>query len=139
MDGKELRAQFERPGSAYRGKPFWSWNGELEKGELLRQMDVAVRDADRDSRRSVAQAGGDFFMEQGVDHAFFPFLIAAFLSSVGAGAAAGSVGSLVSTAAGATASASSGAAASARGGRIAGLGGGAADYDAGLPRCREAD
>ena len=34
MDGKELRAQFERPGSAYRGKPFWSWNGELEKGEL---------------------------------------------------------------------------------------------------------
>jgi hypothetical protein len=28
-------------------------------------------------------------MEQGVDHAFFPFLIAAFLSSVGAGAAAG--------------------------------------------------
>lgn len=40
MDGKELRAQFERPGSAYRGKPFWSWNGELEKGELLRQMDV---------------------------------------------------------------------------------------------------
>ena len=36
MDGKELRAQFERPGSAYRGKPFWSWNGELEKGELLR-------------------------------------------------------------------------------------------------------
>ena len=40
MDRKELRAQFERPGSAYRGKPFWSWNGELEKGELLRQMDV---------------------------------------------------------------------------------------------------
>ncbi len=40
MDGKELREQFERPGSAYRGKPFWSWNGELEKGELLRQMDV---------------------------------------------------------------------------------------------------
>jgi hypothetical protein len=45
-------------------------------------MDVAVRDTDRDSRRGCAQAGGDFFMEQGVDHAFFPFFIAAFLSSV---------------------------------------------------------
>ncbi len=29
---------FEKPGAEYRGKPFWSWNGELEKGELLRQI-----------------------------------------------------------------------------------------------------
>ncbi|HNY29182.1 MAG TPA: hypothetical protein PKH31_17555, partial [Candidatus Sumerlaeota bacterium] len=25
---------FEHPGAEFRGKPFWSWNGELEKGEL---------------------------------------------------------------------------------------------------------
>ena len=25
---------------ALRGKPFWSWNGQLEKSELLRQVDV---------------------------------------------------------------------------------------------------
>lgn len=28
------------PGAEFRGKPFWSWNGELEKEELLRQVDV---------------------------------------------------------------------------------------------------
>ncbi|MGC1481239.1 MAG: hypothetical protein WA771_12085 [Chthoniobacterales bacterium] len=28
------------PPAAYRGKPFWSWNGRLEKGELLRQIGV---------------------------------------------------------------------------------------------------
>ncbi len=31
---------FEKPGAEYRGKPFWSWNGELEKGELIRQIGV---------------------------------------------------------------------------------------------------
>jgi hypothetical protein len=31
---------FMNPPSVYRGKPFWSWNGELEKDELLRQIDV---------------------------------------------------------------------------------------------------
>lgn len=31
---KRLRS----PEAAYRGKPFWSWNGELEKEELLRQI-----------------------------------------------------------------------------------------------------
>ncbi|TVP77643.1 MAG: hypothetical protein EA353_10010, partial [Puniceicoccaceae bacterium] len=25
---------------AYRGKPFWSWNGDLEQSELLRQVEV---------------------------------------------------------------------------------------------------
>lgn len=31
---------FENPTNEYRGKPFWSWNGKLEKDELLRQIDV---------------------------------------------------------------------------------------------------
>lgn len=30
--------RFREPGAAYRGKPFWSWNGELDKEELLRQV-----------------------------------------------------------------------------------------------------
>ncbi|MCC6728270.1 MAG: hypothetical protein IT208_02925 [Chthonomonadales bacterium] len=36
----ELHRQFLNPGNAYRGKPFWSWNGLLERGELLRQIGV---------------------------------------------------------------------------------------------------
>jgi len=32
--------QFKNPGIEWRGKPFWSWNGKLEKDELLRQIDV---------------------------------------------------------------------------------------------------
>ncbi|MGN7355834.1 glycosyl hydrolase [Paenibacillus sp. SAF-054] len=31
---------FVNPPAAYRGKPFWSWNGKLEKEELLRQIHV---------------------------------------------------------------------------------------------------
>ncbi len=31
---------FRNPGSEYRGTPFWAWNCELEKDELLRQLDV---------------------------------------------------------------------------------------------------
>lgn len=31
---------FQSPGSAYRGKPFWAWNGKLEEGELRRQIRV---------------------------------------------------------------------------------------------------
>lgn len=31
---------FENPPAALRGKPFWSWNGQLDKAELLRQIDV---------------------------------------------------------------------------------------------------
>ena len=42
MNKKEILGIFQNPGNAYRGKPFWSWNGELEKGELLRQMDEAM-------------------------------------------------------------------------------------------------
>lgn len=36
----ELFEQFQNPGAAWRGKPFWSWNGELEKDELIRQSHV---------------------------------------------------------------------------------------------------
>ena len=31
---------FKNPTSEYRGTPFWSWNGHLERDELLRQIDV---------------------------------------------------------------------------------------------------
>lgn len=40
MNKKELIKTFEQPGCEYRGKPFWSWNGELEANELKRQVDV---------------------------------------------------------------------------------------------------
>jgi len=36
----DITAQFRNPGMEWRGKPFWSWNGKLEKTELLRQIDV---------------------------------------------------------------------------------------------------
>jgi hypothetical protein len=32
--------QFVQPGPEYRGKPFWSWNGDLKADELLRQVRV---------------------------------------------------------------------------------------------------
>ncbi|GGD98153.1 glycosyl hydrolase [Paenibacillus nasutitermitis] len=35
-----INALFQEPTAAYRGKPFWSWNGELNKEELLRQIHV---------------------------------------------------------------------------------------------------
>ncbi|UVI29616.1 glycosyl hydrolase [Paenibacillus spongiae] len=37
MDRKLLE-QFQQPTPAFQGKPFWSWNGRLEKEELLRQI-----------------------------------------------------------------------------------------------------
>ncbi len=40
MNKKELISVFTAPGAEYRGKPFWSWNGELEEKELQRQVDV---------------------------------------------------------------------------------------------------
>ncbi|MHC4741207.1 MAG: glycosyl hydrolase [Planctomycetota bacterium] len=36
----QLYQQFIEPGPEYRGKPFWSWNGKLEKDELIRQIHV---------------------------------------------------------------------------------------------------
>ena len=35
-----LENLFQSPSAAYRGKPFWSWNGKLEKDELLRQIQI---------------------------------------------------------------------------------------------------
>jgi hypothetical protein len=35
-----LAEQFANPGPEYRGKPFWSWNGELKQEELFRQIGV---------------------------------------------------------------------------------------------------
>jgi hypothetical protein len=37
---EKFRAEFKSPGAKWRGKLFWSWNGELEKKELLRQIDI---------------------------------------------------------------------------------------------------
>jgi len=37
---EDLYKKFLNPGSDYRGKPFWSWNGELEQEELIRQVHV---------------------------------------------------------------------------------------------------
>ena len=32
--------EFRQPGPAWRAKPFWAWNGRLERRELLRQVHV---------------------------------------------------------------------------------------------------
>lgn len=40
MNIEKRQELFENPTAQYRGKPFWSWNGKLEKQELLRQIDV---------------------------------------------------------------------------------------------------
>jgi len=34
------KVEFSSPSAAWRGKPFWSWNGKLEKDELIRQIHV---------------------------------------------------------------------------------------------------
>ncbi|MBQ0110548.1 MAG: hypothetical protein KBS41_01280 [Oscillospiraceae bacterium] len=39
MDEKFLK-EFQNPSGKWRGKPFWSWNGELEKDEILRQVHI---------------------------------------------------------------------------------------------------
>ena len=40
MNEPELLASFVNPPPFYRGKPFWSWNGKLEKDELIRQARI---------------------------------------------------------------------------------------------------
>lgn len=40
MQIQQLKALFLSPGAAYRGKPFWSWNGELRGEELVRQAHI---------------------------------------------------------------------------------------------------
>ena len=36
----QLLKELKNPSNRFRGKPFWSWNGDLEKDELLRQIDA---------------------------------------------------------------------------------------------------
>lgn len=36
----DIRREFVSPSVAYRGKPFWSWNGELRGEELVRQAHI---------------------------------------------------------------------------------------------------
>jgi hypothetical protein len=43
MSTKDVREAFADPGSAYRGKPFWAWNGKLDADELRRQIRVMHR------------------------------------------------------------------------------------------------
>ncbi len=40
MNLKELEKNFNNPTKEWRGKPFWSWNGELTADELKRQVSV---------------------------------------------------------------------------------------------------
>jgi hypothetical protein len=40
MDKEQIAKEFSSPSAAYRGKPFWSWNGELRGEELVRQAHV---------------------------------------------------------------------------------------------------
>ena len=40
MNKKELSLNFKNPPKEWRGKPFWSWNGELTKEELNRQVGI---------------------------------------------------------------------------------------------------
>ena len=40
MDSKAIKQAFISPSVEYRGKPFWSWNGELRGEELVRQAHV---------------------------------------------------------------------------------------------------
>jgi hypothetical protein len=36
----DMIKEFKNPGMEWRGKPFWSWNGKLEKEELIRQIHI---------------------------------------------------------------------------------------------------
>ena len=40
MKGKFSPALFKNPPMEYRGKPFWAWNGQLEKKELFQQIET---------------------------------------------------------------------------------------------------
>jgi len=64
--------EFRNPSSAYRGKPFWAWNGELEPDELRRQIRVMK-----------AMGLGGFFMHSRVGLAT-PYLSDRWFECVGA-------------------------------------------------------
>jgi len=53
--------EFTNPGSAYRGKPFWAWNGKLEPGELRRQLRVM---------KEMGLGGGFMHSRVGLDTAY---------------------------------------------------------------------
>lgn len=36
----KIATEFKNPPNEYRGKPFWSWNGDLDKEELIRQLHI---------------------------------------------------------------------------------------------------
>ena len=40
MNKKQIIQEFSSPSVAWRGKPFWSWNGELRGEELVRQAHI---------------------------------------------------------------------------------------------------
>ncbi len=40
---RTMAADFKNPGSAFRAKPFWAWNGKLDETELRRQIRVMQR------------------------------------------------------------------------------------------------
>ena len=40
MNKKQIIEAFSDPTTEYRGKPFWSWNGELRGEELVRQAHI---------------------------------------------------------------------------------------------------
>ena len=40
MDKNNIKKEFINPSILYRGKPFWSWNGELKEKELIRQAKI---------------------------------------------------------------------------------------------------
>jgi hypothetical protein len=40
MDIQKRQELFSNPTKEFRGKPFWSWNGKLEKNELFDQIDI---------------------------------------------------------------------------------------------------
>ena len=40
MKNIEIKKEFKNPSVLYRGKPFWSWNGEHRSEELVRQAGV---------------------------------------------------------------------------------------------------
>lgn len=40
MEEKKLRDSFYNPPAEFRAKPFWAWNGKLDKEELFRQIQI---------------------------------------------------------------------------------------------------